>query len=677
MVSHFVARQSLFTEITARLFNNSSSQAIVLIGMGGTGKTQLALECCRYAEETLHFTALLWVDASSPVSVAQSYLAIARKVLIQTSNDMDSRAVISVVQDTLRDWKQRWLVVFDNYDDPKVFQSPRITDYIPKGKNGSILFTSRHPDSARLGHRVAISAMSDEESLQLLLQGSPVSEEGKKDGQKIVSVLGHLALAVDQAAAYIRRRHLHLKDFISHYNKRRDVILKEIPDEWEYRRKIGNSEQETVLSVFTTWEMAFALMDGSDVEKERKEHFLSLAACFDNKVISESYFRGYCVSESAEWMDIFRTRNGWDQDKLGDVLADCEKLSLLQLLDPQSNELRFSIHPIVRDWISLRKSREKQQQYVVEMISVLTSHLRSTDVIELSLQMNQETAQHIDACVQRDNNLFENSFDVGLDSLPESESYFARFYYHLGRYDEAEKLQERALIANEKKLGAEHSHTLRAMLDLATVYRHNNRLDKAEKLCERVLTRREKILGAEHSDTLSTIHHLACVYVLQGRWNDAEKLCEQVLIRGEKILGAEHPVTLRTMQHLADVYAARGRWNEAWELTEQAFIGMEKNMGAEHPDTINSMYSLAFMDRGQDPYFLDKAVKLHERVLIENENKLGAEHQKTLQSKLMLIVLYNKQGRFDKSSKLREEVMIRTRSVRENREAERADRDRE
>src|SRR5947209_4490309 len=304
--------------MTAWFLNKTSRRILVLPGMGGSGKTQLALECCRQAEEDMGFVATLWVDASSPVSVVQSYNIIARKILKDVREDSDSEATISLVQDTLRDWKQRWLVVFDNYDNPKAFQSQGIRNYIPHGKNGYILFTSRHEDSARLGHQVSVSHMTEKESLDLLLQKTPMNLEEETEGRKIVSLLGHLALALDQAGAYIRARGLPLKDFISHYQKRKQRVLEEIPDEWEYRRNFENSEQERCLSIFTTWELSFNLVSGSEEERGWKDHFLTLAAYFDNKVISERYFRAYCNSENTEWMDLFRTKHEWDSEMLGD-----------------------------------------------------------------------------------------------------------------------------------------------------------------------------------------------------------------------------------------------------------------------------------------------------------------------------------------------------------------------
>jgi NB-ARC domain len=154
MVHRFIPRQSHLTNIRRRLFDfdRSESPKVVLQSLGGSGKTQLALECCWHAEENLAFMATLWIDASSPMSVVESYKTIASCLSKSLPDDNDGEATISAVKSILRNWKQRWLVVFDNYDNPLVFRTHPVNHYIPVGTYGSILFTSRHQDSRRLGH---------------------------------------------------------------------------------------------------------------------------------------------------------------------------------------------------------------------------------------------------------------------------------------------------------------------------------------------------------------------------------------------------------------------------------------------------------------------------------------------------------------------------------------------
>ena len=69
--------------------------------MGSAGKTQLALEFCRQAEELLNSRAVIWIDASSPVSVIQGYKVIAMKILKNNQDDANDEDIVSSVKDTL------------------------------------------------------------------------------------------------------------------------------------------------------------------------------------------------------------------------------------------------------------------------------------------------------------------------------------------------------------------------------------------------------------------------------------------------------------------------------------------------------------------------------------------------------------------------------------------------
>ena len=262
-ILHFVARESIQTELQTRLLEDTTGRAVILYGMGGSGKTQLALRRCHLAKEYMGFLATLWINASTPTTVKQSYKTIANAIMSDFLND-DIETTIFFVQDKLRNWTQPWLVVLDNYDNPGAFQGKPIKDYIPNGKAGHVLFTSRHAGLQRLGLQIPVSEMNMQESVQVLLQRPPTSLEEETEAQNIASMLGHLALTLDQAGSYIRARKLPLNEFVSHYRDRKEVVLKEIPDEWEYRKDTTTFEHSTPLSAFTTWEMSFDLIGGDE-----------------------------------------------------------------------------------------------------------------------------------------------------------------------------------------------------------------------------------------------------------------------------------------------------------------------------------------------------------------------------------------------------------------------------
>ncbi|KAH0551461.1 hypothetical protein GP486_007324, partial [Trichoglossum hirsutum] len=475
-VSHFVARENLLKEIEVTYHHSKDlvdPTVVVLFGMGGSGKTQLALEYCRRTEASRRFTSIFWVDASNPSTIAQSFLSIAEMISRKKWVLADADASMRFVTDAISAWQNPWLIVFDNFDKPSAFKNINMKDYFPRGKNGAILFTSRFAGAERLGHMITVTSMSESEGLELLLQrsGNNNNDDNCKVGKEIVRRLGCLALAIDQAGAYISARGLALHLYMDHYNNRKEKVLKETPEFWEYRRKLGDAEAETSLSVFTTWEMSFEEIGAGGDDRRNKEHLLTVSAFFDNKDIFEGLFRVYFESENPGWMEIFCIEGVWGKYEFRDVLAELFNLSLILSLETGTTGTHFSLHPLIQDWLKLRINLQDRRTYAAEAISILAAFIGDQDVAKLALQSKQLIVSHLDVSVQNDAK-FLGGGGLGAQYLMSATASFASFYRLQGRYKEAEQLYGRALDGNEKQLGPDHPGTLRTVQNLANVYQN-------------------------------------------------------------------------------------------------------------------------------------------------------------------------------------------------------------
>jgi tetratricopeptide (TPR) repeat protein len=625
MVHHFVLRQSLFKDITHELFGRTECPIVVLQGTGGSGKTQLAIDCCRQAEKNLRFIATFWIDASSTISVMRSYKAIASRLSKKVPDNSNQEILVSVVQDTLRELQHRWLVVFDNYDNPTAFKDQLITYYIPTGRNGSILFTSRCGDSARLGHYICIevSKMTEQESRKLLLDGKPSNEEKEAQASMIASALGDFPLALDQAAAYIRSRHLPLRDFIPEYNKRKGALVKKMPGHWKYHMKMTEPEGEQALSVFTLLEMLLDLLEGTREVKHAKCRFLTLAAFFDNKLISERYFRVYCDAAKVQWMGIFRTEN-FDSHRMEYLLAEYGTLSLVQMPNQRSaksDENQFSVHPLVCEWMKFRKKLDYQQTSIMEMATMLTNYLRTISFVDLPLHIRQETISHIDACILNEQIFCGEGLNIGLTAFSDSARHFASVYFEEGRYKQGKRLLEQALIAKVKKFGLSHLETLNATNDVCAAYIDMRQPKEAEMLLRLAVADCEKGYGTRHFETLRMVSNLAISYFEQERYNKAEKLFKRAVT-------SDDPTTkIQSAFNLLNCYRVQGRYDEAISLFRDTIAPSESMMGTENLEKMNSRYYLGSCYHGQGRY--DEAAKIYEEVLAKYKECFGFEDSET------------------------------------------------
>ena len=143
--------------------------------------------------------------------------------------------------------------------------------------------------------------------------------------------------------------------------------------------------------------MSLNLIKGSPKEKRQKVDFLTLAAFLDPQYISERYFRAYgTIDDGIEWKSLFRNVGEWDSDRLGDLLAEFRRLSLIEVLNRHDNEHAFSIHPLICDWMKFRKGVETRSR-IIELTNMLATFLETRNFNDLPLEVNQETTRHVDA----------------------------------------------------------------------------------------------------------------------------------------------------------------------------------------------------------------------------------------------------------------------------------------
>lgn len=194
---HFVARQAELSTVRKTLSESTGRQAITLHGLGGIGKTQLAIAYTKAHRDD--YSAIFWVNIKDEVSVKQSYLRIARRILQEhpsasqlgaITDDSKPDEVVAAVKRWLEHAKNtRWLVVFDNYDNPKMPGNvdPRVVDirqFLPEVHHGSVIVTTRS-SKVSIGRRMKVGKLEDIcDSLQIL---SDVSHrEGVIDGELYV-----------------------------------------------------------------------------------------------------------------------------------------------------------------------------------------------------------------------------------------------------------------------------------------------------------------------------------------------------------------------------------------------------------------------------------------------------------------------------------------------------------
>ncbi|KAI9799129.1 MAG: hypothetical protein M1825_004896 [Sarcosagium campestre] len=651
------------------------SHSVVLLGMGGAGKTQIALRYCEEARRQDQIKAIFWVDASSPSSLASSYEEILNRITgtttapsnstITTSNQYDAtvsvQQTVQLAKRAIVDLQILWMLVFDNFDRPEDFKFhgtfSSIKDYWPSDGKGSILITSRNRGCERLGKTFDVGIMSVQEASLLLLNTAQRTLETSAldEATKIVQLLGCLALAVDQAGAYICSQHLDLSQYAIHYAERKEEVLKRIPrgSVWEYSRQADDGTGKIPLSVFTTWELSWGCISGDLEERKAKSHFLSMAAFLNPFNIYESLF-GVPPGPSkwgSGFRSLFYSGNKRDSYKFGDVITEFEKLSLVDSVRRLPGQICFTIHPLVSDWIRLRLSNDQRDQYLKEALFLLRDNLPKNywqgndgkgfeDILALNA--------HLETAIALCSDFLELNSCLGVGELHEVGLYFAEFLSVWDKRETAKGICTNALQWRE-------DHQLRwdlPFLELASrlifLLREEHDLEKLKSFTVEMHSESRKQLRDDNKLTLIFLMHVGWMYQETGRLSEAEQTLLEVWNRNRLLFGPQHLRTLVSQGNLAVLYNKMHARSKSTLQARATFDALLETQGPNYSTTLMLQELLCELRGSSDDLKdLNEALALTLDCSTRLERIYGPYHPSTFRSYLRLCHIYSGLKRYE------------------------------
>jgi len=514
-------------------------------GLGGIGKTQTALEYAyRYQNE---YNAVFWVRADSITTLTSSLVKLADVLKLPERVEQDQERIVQAVLRWFR-LHTDWLLIYDNIDDLSVAEQ-----LLPKAGPGHILFTTRAHALGGIAQRLDIQKMEPEIGALLLLRRASLlaiqealnraNPNDQSIARTISQELDGLPLALDQAGAYIKEAPCLLSNYLTHYQTRRNTILK----------KRGRFNQDYPASVATTWSLSFMrVMHANPAAAE----LLNFCAYLAPDAIPEELLTSGASHLGEVLAPVVINPIQFDQ-----VCKEVLRFSLFQRGDDQHI---FTVHRLVQAILRDNMSTERQQQW--KQRTVLTVSTACPNVQDFN---------QWDACeVWVPHALVGASWiDEEHISTPEAAFLLNQAGYYLqkrARNSEAEPLLMRALAISEQELGATHPSTALSLNNLALLYRTQGKYTEAEPLLKRALAIYEQQFGAIHPDTAISLNNLAMLYQYQGKYAEAELLLKRALAIHEQQLGATHPDTAQSLNNLAALYQYQGKYAEAEPLYQRA-----------------------------------------------------------------------------------------------------------
>lgn len=605
------------------------TQSYALHGLGGIGKTQLALEYAyRYA---LEYRAVFWLNTETLEQLHASLLRIAERLELPERTEPDQQRMVIAVQRWL-ETRSEWLLIWDNLEEPELLHR-----FLPSLRRGALLITTRQQALGTMAHGIDLTPMGEEEGLRFLLRrakvlGPTITPEQARHFETtmpteyaaavdLVRVLGGLPLALDQAGAYIEATQCRLSEYLALFQHAPLRLLQE-----------RGTPVEHPASVVTTFALAFDQLQ----QRHRAAADLLTACCFlAPEAIPETLFTQHTMQLSPEL-----------QEALTDPLAFHNILKHLlayALLQRHPDCQMLVVHRLVQAVLREQMSQSEQTVWKKRMISLLNAAF--PDVTHEAWDECERLLPHVLACVDT-----QAEQDADQETLAEVLRKTADYLRERAQYEQAEALYQRALHLVEQAVGPEHLSVARLLHNLAFLSWAQGRSAQAEQLGERAVQIREQLLGPMHPDVALSLNSLANFCLEQGKYEHAEHLLWRVLRIREHTFGPSHPALAGSFNNLGILSAEQGKYEQALSMYQRALSISEQALGPDHPDLANPLNNLALLFTEQGKYA--QAELMARRALVIWEKALGPEHPMVAEALKTLAQPSGAQGKHEQAEQM-------------------------
>jgi DNA-binding SARP family transcriptional activator len=654
---HFTGRDDMLIELRRRLHAQEPTLIVqALYGLGGVGKTQLAIEYAhRFAAD---YDLVWWIDAQQPVLVPDQLVRLADKLGLATTRPVADTVDLVLAELARRD---RWLLVFDNAERPGDIAGLR-----PIGA-GHVLVTSRSPGWGALGGRLEVDVLTRAETIELLQARLPTLDEELAD--ELAAELGDLPLAATQAAAYLEQTDLPPLDYLRRFRTRRADLLTR-------GEVLGYSGR-----VDTTWTLSLDRLRGEDPAAVQ---LLELAALLAPDPIPLSL-----VANRTELLDEPLRTAATDPDSVADAVGELVGYSLAR-----RHPHGFQVHRLVQAVIRNRLPPDRQQDLVSQVMALLaaahpgdpensvswvdyallTPHVLATapqaDHIPAARQLILDTARYLHAKGDSHGSraVSEHVLDRwravhGLDHADTltAATSLTLALFEVGELELARALGEDTLQRCLQRLGPNHTTTLWAAPTLTGALDQLGAAAEVRALGEDTLQRSRRVLGCDDAITLWAAITFTGTLNMLGEAEPARALGEDTLQRCRRVLGPDHATTLWAATLFTGALNLQRASEEARSLGEDTLQRCREVLGCDHATTLWAAAFLAgaLVRLGE----LEEARALGEDTLQRCRRVLGPNRANTLMAATALTAALSRLGEVEEASALGEDTLQRCRTT--------------
>jgi tetratricopeptide (TPR) repeat protein len=581
---NFTGRGELLTTLRELLRARRSGavvQASAVHGLGGVGKTQLAVEYAhRFAAD---YDLAWWVPAQQPLGIAGRLAALALRLGLPELHDQEAQLGLLFDELGRRD---RWLLIYDNAEHPRDLAS-----YRPPAGRGHLLVTSRNPAWGAMATPLQVAALPRVEAAAFLRARTGGDDPAAAE---LAEALGDLPLALEQAAAYLEQTRTSVGDYLGLLRQRAGELLGlgELTDHPD--------------TIATTWTLSLAR---AQAEAPAAEDLLALCAFLAPDDIPRGLPAGHAQLLPEPLQQAAADRLTYDR-----TLGALGRYSLVT-----ATQDSLAVHRLVQAWVRARLDRQAQQHWAAVAVGLVWA----------ACPADTDDPETFPACARLlPHALAATDHASTLAADPQATAgLLTRVGAYLWRRVEsaqARQLFERALAIFQAQLGPDHPDVARSLNNLGNALRVHGELAAARTHYERALVIFESRLGPDHPDVARALNNLGAVLGGLGELPAARDAHQRAQVIFESRFGPDHPDTAKNLDNLGLVLRRLDELGAAHDTHQRALAIRKARLGVDHPDVARSLDNLGLVLRRLGE--LGAAHDHHQRALAIREARLGADH---------------------------------------------------
>lgn len=549
----FTGRTAILKVLEEKLFGQQPSERTALVGLGGVGKTQVALQFAYNVIESRPDYSIFWVPAVSRNSLEQACVEMAQKMdLRMTGEEKDIKTL--VFQYLSSGQAGRWLMIMDNMDDRDLLFE--IQEFLPRSAQGSILLTTRSSqvaiDFAQSGI-IDVEAMSHDEALLFIATyfgKRPVSQDDKIVGE-LLAQLDYLPLAIAQAVAYLSQTNTSVEKYLRLLRAENDAT-RLLGRHFEANARYTSSRN----TIMTTWQVSFDRIENSSSDAVNVLSFLS---CIEPKAIPLSILPGDSEPELEDAIGTlcgysFLVRRGHSDIFDMHRLVHIAMYDWIKKIGRKEEALRDAVRHLARIFSSSdRTHRGRLRGYLPHALSVLEKSwgYQTKEWADLYMDVGRCLVQG--GLFGQAIRCFEAAYDYRKRFLPEDQSLLtsahelASAYLDDGHIEQSIEVFEHVVSVRKTALAEEDESRLASEHELARAYLANNQIHAAIQIFKHVLSVRKRALAKEEHLRLASeqqtrrpyhdtpTHNTFALHNAQDKLQQANDLYLQALRQKDKL----------------------------------------------------------------------------------------------------------------------------------------------